>query len=322
MELKGCMPKVSVIIPTYSRPQFLSRAVESARMAGTNVEVIVVDDASTDDTAKVCRALEGIKHVRLEHNQGVAGSRNIGILASSADYIAFLDDDDLRLPGSLDLQVEALVNNRSAGFVCGAMLLADQEGRLTGEVSVPNHQGGDVFWPLLELDFPVMPISVVVRRECFTRVGLFNASLPGIDDWDILVRIAELYPVVVLDKPVSIYRKPTPFSEQGSSVQAQHLSRAARHQLSLLRLPRARTARISRKREVRRRALKRIADTLLLNAAKAFRDGAYKFACANSLAALRLHPLRALRPAGYLKLASILWTYRRAEDAQTIRSLS
>jgi glycosyltransferase involved in cell wall biosynthesis len=315
------MPKVSVIIPTHSRPQLLSRAVESARMAGTNVEIIVVDDASTGDTAKVCRELKGIKHVRLELNQGVAGARNIGILASSADYIAFLDDDDLRLPGSLDWQVEALVNNSSAGFVCGAMLMADQEGRLTGEASLPNHYG-DVFWPLLELDFPVMPISVVVRRECFTRVGLFNASLPGIDDWDILVRIAELYPVVVLDKPVSIYRKPTPFSGQGSSAQAQHLSRAARHQLSLLCLPRARAARTSRKREVRRRALKRIADTLLLNAAQAIRNRAYKFACANSLAALRLHPLRVLRPAGYLKLASMLWTDRRAKHAPPVRSLS
>jgi glycosyltransferase involved in cell wall biosynthesis len=308
------MPKVSVIIPTHSRPHLLPRAVESAQRAATSVEVVVVDDASTDDTAKVCRELKGIKYVRLEHNRGVASARNIGILASSADYIAFLDDDDLRLPGSLDLQVEALMNNAAAGFVCGAMLMADQEGRLTGEVTAPN-QGGDVFWQLLELDFPVMPISVVIRRECFTSVGLFGSSLSGIDDWDILVRIAELYPVVVVDSPVSVYRKPTPFSGQGSSAQARHLSRAARHQLRLLRLPRARTAPLSQTREIRRRTLNRLADTLLLNAAQAFCDGAYKFAGANTLAALRLNPLRALRPAGYTKLASMLLTSGRSKHA-------
>jgi glycosyltransferase involved in cell wall biosynthesis len=300
------MPRVSVIIPTHSRPHLLPRAVESARAAGAGVEVVVVDDASTDGTREVCRALEGVKYVRLEHNQGVAGARNAGIHASTADFIAFLDDDDLRLPGSLDLQVEALQNDEAAGFVCGAMLLADQDGRLTGEVSAPEPPGGDVFWDLLELKFPVMPISVVIRRECFSRVGLLDSGLPGIDDWDILVRIAELYPVLVLDRPVSVYRKPTPRSAQGSSAQARHLSRAARHQARLLRLPRARSAPAARRKEARRRGVNRVADTLLWNAARAAAGGSYAFACANVFAALRLNPWRALRPAGYRKLASLL----------------
>lgn len=306
MRLEARTPTVSVIIPTHSRPHLLPRAVESARAAGACVEVVVVDDGSTDETAAVCRSLEGVKCVRLDHNQGVASARNVGIFASSAPFVAFLDDDDLRLKGSLDLQVEALACDGAAGFSCGAMLLADQSGRLTGEVSAPNHQSGDVFWPLLELGFPVMPISVVIRRECFSRAGLFDSSLSGIDDWDMLVRIAELYPAAVSNEPVSVYRKPTPSSGQGSSAQAGHLSRAARHQLRLLGLPRAMSAPASRRREVRRRALERIADTLLLNAARALCDGAYRFACANTLAALRLSPRRALRPAGYAKLASML----------------
>ncbi len=306
MGLEARTPAVSVIIPTHSRPRLLPRAVESARAAGTSVEVVVVDDGSTDETAEVCRALAGVKCVRLEQNQGVASARNVGLLASSAPFVAFLDDDDLRLPGSLDLQVAALESNSGAGFSCGAMLLADQGGRLTGEASEPNHESGDLFWPLLELDFPVMPISVVIRRECFSRVGLFDNSLSGIDDWDMLVRIAELYPAAVSREPVSIYRKPTPSSGQGSSAQARHLSRAARHQLRLLGLPRAVGATAGRRREARRRALERLADTLLLNAAQAICGGAYGFACANTLAALRLSPRRALRPAGYVKLASML----------------
>lgn len=265
----------------------------------------MVDDASSDDTASVCRAIEGIKYVRLDLNQGVAGARNVGILASSAEYVAFLDDDDLRLPGSVDAQIEALAAHKEAGFVCGQMLLADQDGHLTGEVSAPEPPGGDVFWELIELAFPVLPISVVIRKECFTAVGLLNSNLPGLDDWDILVRIAELYPVVVWDQPVSVYRKPTPFSEQGSSAQAQHLSRAARHQLQLLRLPRARRSSVSHLRAVRRRAVNRIADTLLLNAVYGVREGAYPFSCLNVLTALRLNPLRALRPTAYKKLASM-----------------
>ncbi len=266
----------------------------------------MVDDASTDETADVCRSIEGIKYIRLDLNQGVAGARNLGILASSADYIAFLDDDDMRLPGTLDAQVSALEAHKEAGFVCGAILIADQSGHLTGEVSAPKQPGGDVFWRIMELDFPVLPISVLIRKECFTRVGLLNSNLPGLDDWDILVRIAELYAVVILDQPVSIYRKPTPTSRQGSSAQARHLAGAARHQLQLLRLPRASDEPASRIREVRRRTINRIADTLLMNAVHAARGGSYRFSCSNVLTAMCLNPLRAMRLSAYKKLALML----------------
>ena len=299
------MARVSVIIPTHSRPHMLARAVESAWGAGSDVEVVVVDDASTDETREVCRSLEGIRYVRIEQNQGVAGARNVGLLASSADLVALLDDDDLRLPGSLDLQVAALEANTEAGFVCGGMLMADQEGRLTGEVFAPGHAGGDVFRELLELALPVMPLSVVIRKECFTRVGLFNARLPGIDDWDMLVRVAELYPAAVVEEAVGVYRQPTPTSGQGSSSQARQLARAARHQLELLRLPRAAALTTAERRALRRRTLKRIADTLLLNSARHLREGSYRHAFGGSLTALRLCPSRALRPQGYVKLASL-----------------
>jgi hypothetical protein len=311
------MPNVSLIIPTHSRPQQLPRAVESARRAGTDVEIIVVDDASTDETAAVCRGLQGIKYIRLEHNQGVAGARNVGIIASSAEYVAFLDDDDLRLPSSLDAQLEVLAANTEAGFVCGAMLMADQQYQLTGEVSLPR-PCGDAFWELLELDFPVMPLSVLIRKECFLRVGLLNRHLCGIDDWDILVRIAELYPVMILNQPVGLYRQPTPSSSQGSSAQAAQLRRAARHQLQLLRLPRAMAAPARKRREVRRRTINRIADTLLWNAARRLPDREYGFACANVLTALSLNPLRAIRPGACRKLLSGFTARRvtrRAEES-------
>jgi glycosyltransferase involved in cell wall biosynthesis len=301
------MPNVSIIIPTHNRPHLLARAVESARAAGRDVEIIVVDDASTDETADVCQELEGIKYIRLERNQGVAGARNVGILASTTKYIAFLDDDDLRLPSTLDAQREALMKNPEAGFVCGAMRMMDQESRPTGEVAVPRHAGGDAFWELLELDFPVMPLSVLIRQECFLRVGLLNDRLCGIDDWDIFVRIAELYPVLVMREVVGLYRQPSPVSGQGSSLQSAQLRAAARHQLRLLQLPRAMAATAQRRRAARRRTINRIADTLLWNAARRLPEKEYGFACANAFAALRLNPLRATRPGAYRKLLSH-WT--------------
>jgi len=300
------MPRTSIIIPTFNRPQLLPRAVESARAAGKDVEIIVVDDASVDETASVCSELNGVKYIRLEHNQGVAGARNVGILASTSEYIAFLDDDDLRLPGSLDQQSELLAANPDIGFVCGAMLLADQEYTLTGDISVPPQGHGDRFWELLELDFPVMPLCVLIRKECFMKVGLLNSRLRGIDDWDILVRIAELYPVLVLADPVGIYRQPTVSSGQGSSSQASQLYHALAHQRQLFQLPRVQLATRAQRRRARRRTVNRVADTLLWNAAGLVRERAFNSAVTNVITALRLNPLRALRPHALKKLDQLL----------------
>jgi glycosyltransferase involved in cell wall biosynthesis len=301
------MPRVSVIIPTHERPHLLARAVNSARAAGTGVEVIVVDDASTDETAEVCRGLPDINYVRIERNQGVAGARNVGILVSTGKYIAFLDDDDLRLPGSLDLQVEALEAQPEAGFACGAMLMADQDCRPNGDVVHPRQPGGDVFWQLLELDFPVMPLCTVIRKECFLRAGLLNRRLSGIDDWDILTRIAELYPVLVLEEPVGVYRLPNPFSGQGSSARAAQLRRVARHQLSLLRLPRAAAASLKKRQTIRKKMMIRISENLIWTAVmQHLPRGKIGPAYANISVALRLHPLSAVRPGAYKHLAKKL----------------
>ncbi len=296
------MPGISVIIPTHSRPKLLPRAIESARAAGTDVEIIVVDDASADETAAACRELADIKYVRLDRNQGVAGARNVGILVSRGEFITFLDDDDLRLPDSLDLQAKALDANPEVGFVCGAMIMADQNYQPTGEVTGPRHSSGDVFRPILELDFAVMGLSTLIRKECLLRAGLLKRHLVGIDDWDLFARLAELYPVFVMDEPVGIYRQPTPGSGQGSSARAIQLGRVVRHQLQLLQLPRAMALSGKERREIRCCLVNRVADTLLWNAARRVPYGEFDYACENIAVALKLNPLRALRPGAYKKL--------------------
>jgi len=303
------MSRTSVIIPTHNRPELLPRAVTSAWAAGRNIEVIVVDDASVDETAEVCRSLAGIKYVRNERNQGVAGARNVGLMHSEGEFVTFLDDDDLRLAASIDLQVQALIDNPEAGFVCGGMIMADQNYTPNGEETHPGHPGGDVFWPILSLDFPAMGLSTLIRRECFTRVGLFRKYLAGIDDWDLLVRLSEIYPAAVIPEPVGIYRQPTVESGQGSSFTAAQLKRAARHQTQLLRLPRAAAALSGQRREARQRMTSRIADTLLWRATRHIRKREYSAASASAAAALTINPLRAVRPAAYKKLFKSLFRH-------------
>ncbi len=303
------MAKVTLIIPTFNRPHLLPRAVESARRAGRDVEVVVVDDASSDETASVCRTLGGIKYARLDRNQGVAGARNVGLLESTGDYIAFLDDDDLRLPGSLDHQLALLEAAPEAGFVAGAALLADEHGVPTGEVAAPRAASGDVFWQVLELNLFLLPLTVLVRKSCFFEVGLFDQRLAGIDDWDLWARITELRPVLIDARPVGIYRSPTPGSGQGSSALGRHLYAAFEHQKQLLSLPRALAAPESLRRAVRKDLKRRISDTLSWRAAEHLPRGFVRFAAANFLTALRVSPRWAARPTHF----GVLWRSAAAE---------
>lgn len=289
------MPSVSVIITTHNRPRLLPRAVESARAAGTDVEVVVVDDASTDETAAVCRELSGITYVRVERNRKVAGARNIGVLNSRGEYLTFLDDDDTRLTGSLDLQADVLSSAPEAGLVYGQALIADQEGRAAGDFYPRRCPRGDVFWELLGQNF--IPCGAALfRRSCLLRTGLLDETVPGIDDWDLWLRIASLYAVAATETPVLVWRRPTPFSGQGTSRSREMVRMiAGQSWRKWFRLPRAAGAPAARRREARRRLSKNMARHLANEAARAAAAGHFLLAQKNALAALRLHPWASAR---------------------------
>lgn len=289
------MPKVSVIIPTHNRPHLLPRAVQSTRQAGTDVEVIVVDDASVDETAEVCRHLAGIKYVRVERNQSVAGARNLGILASTSDYLTFLDDDDLRLPDSLDLQLQTLAAAHEVGFVYGQMLLGNQDNSAASELHPTSCPEGDIFWRLLERNF-VPCGSVVFRKSCLMRIGLLDEAIPGVDDWDLWIRIAELYPVAAVEQPMIIWRQSTFDSEQLSSSAPRMIALSAQLLRSRwLKLPRAVSADLKQRRAIWHRYHVGATHYLLSQAAQALQQKHFRSAQMNALAALQFNPLEVAR---------------------------
>lgn len=289
------MPLTSIIITTHNRPRLLLRAVESAHAAGTNVEVVVVDDASTDETSSLCRTLDGITYVRVERNRRVAGARNIGLLASRGEYVTFLDDDDLRLPGSLDEQIELLEADRQAGLIYGQAICEDQQGQPTNHVYAREYPQGDIFWPLLSQNF--IPCgSAVFRRSCLNRVGLLDDGLPGIDDWDLWIRIAELYRIIALQKPVMSWRRSTPVSGQGSSRATDVALQSVRQfRQGWMKLPRAVAAPPRERREAWRRFSKNVAAHLVWETLRSLRYGDVAQATKNTLTVLRLCPLSAMR---------------------------
>ena len=304
------MPTVSIIIATHNRPRLLPRAVESARMAGDDTEIVVVDDASEGETAETCRDLAGIRYVRVERNQRLGGARNLGILASRGEFITSLDDDDLRLPGSLNAQVAALKSTPDAALVYGQTLLGDQDCVPTGFVYPTPCPQGDVFWELLERNFISCP-SAVFRRSSLYKIGLPTSSLPGIEDWDLWIRLAELFSVLAVEHPVAIYRRASPVSGQFTSDAAAMVRRITEaHRDRWLQLPRAANASRVQRRSTRRAFSINMANHLIWETGRSLKEKEFRAAQKNIWTALGLHPLGVAQR--LVSAASLRFLYSRS----------
>jgi glycosyltransferase involved in cell wall biosynthesis len=288
------MPKLTVIVPTHNRAGLLERAVESVQRAGTDLEIIVVDNASTDNTSEVCAGLPNIRYFRLDQNLGEGGARNFGIQESRSEYLAFLDDDDLRLPGSLDKQYEVLLQNPRAALVYGPVLIGDEDCRPTGESYPASRPTGDVFWELLAFNFIPLP-SVVARKQSLIATGLFASGLQPARDYDLWLRVAETFEVAAVDEPVAIYRRWNISGKQMSANLASQYSAGAAVQARGLGSRRARQASAATRRRVRRELLNVISDSLLYEAVVALRRDDLRVAFRNAANAVRFQPWRIAR---------------------------
>jgi glycosyltransferase involved in cell wall biosynthesis len=191
---------VSVVIPARNAGQFIGEALESViRQQGPfSLEVIVVDDGSSDDTAASVEAFDGVRLVR-QANAGPSAARNRGIAAARGDYIAFLDADDLWPPGKLAIQLELFRAHPQLGMVIGDCRIFDQRGPRSRTQFEQEGRDAEFFGgePLIEDAYAklfqgnyVPTGTVVVRRKCIEEAGLFDESRRYVEDWDLWVRIA------------------------------------------------------------------------------------------------------------------------------------
>jgi glycosyltransferase involved in cell wall biosynthesis len=192
--LKGIeIPLISVIIPTYNRVALLKDALDSVyaqEEMGSSfyIEVIVIDDASSDATPEIVQQYPTVRYIRHERNRGASAARNSGISASSGKYLAFLDDDDLFLPHKLKVQVPVLESRPDIGVLYGQISISGDASCDAWPESAPS---GNVFDKLLVRTDDFMPIdALLVRREAFEKAGYFDESLPTMEHYDMYVRLA------------------------------------------------------------------------------------------------------------------------------------
>ncbi|HEX9029120.1 MAG TPA: glycosyltransferase, partial [Anaerolineales bacterium] len=178
-----------------------------------DLELIVVDDGSSDATGEIAHAIPDARlHYIYQANTGVAGALNTAYRASRGEYLAIQNDDDLWLPGKLELQVRQLEAQPEVGLVYGKAQVIDGAGCLTPQfISIPGKYPGQMVRSLLHEDC-ICPATVLARRSCLEAVvepganGPWDASLPGVDDWDLWLRLACCCDFAYLDKTIAHYR--------------------------------------------------------------------------------------------------------------------
>lgn len=196
---------VSVIIPTYNRKALVLEAVDSVlSQQYTPLELIVVDDGSTDGTAGRLTACSNRIHVIRQPNAGVSAARNRGIRAAKGEFIAFLDSDDLWLPEKIERQVSFFMDHSDAR-ICQTEEIWVRNGKRVNPRKRHRKPSGFIFRPSLELCL-VSPSAVMMRSGLFDTVGLFDESLPACEDYDLWLRIACRFPIHLIDEALIIKR--------------------------------------------------------------------------------------------------------------------
>jgi len=189
-------PSVSVIIPTYNRANLVSRAIESV-LAQTlrDLELIVVDDASTDNTKKILASFQDkrISYIRQNENKGAPAARNVGIKCANGLFIAFLDDDDELLPTKLEKQVNKFskVSEKVGLVYSGSELIEEKDNSILMTYS-PKFKG-NVRQKLLLGPTICGSHTALIRKQCFEKAGVFDETLKSCQDWDMWKRISEFY---------------------------------------------------------------------------------------------------------------------------------
>jgi len=200
------MPKVSVIIPTYNRLPMLKEAVESVLVQDfEDFELIVVDDGSTDGTSEEMKQYGGrVKVVEHTENRGVSAARNRGVLHAKGKYIAFLDSDDLWVKGKLEIQVAFLDDNPHYPL-CYTDEVWIRRGKRVNAMKKHSKYSGWIFEKCLPLCI-ISPSSAMVRKNLFSKVGLFDEALPVCEDYDLWLRVSARFPIFFINKKLIIKR--------------------------------------------------------------------------------------------------------------------
>lgn len=194
---------VSVVITCYNQGQYLKTAIESVLgQSYKDIETIVIDDGSTDNTMRVAKDYPNVKYV-YQSNQGLSSARNTGVDCSSGAYLVFLDADDWLFADAISINLKHLKQNREAAFVSGGFMWVNNHKQIIGERAIiveDNH-----YCHLLQRNYISMHATVMYHRWIFEKFR-FDTSLKACEDYDLYLKISRKYPISHLPEFIAAYR--------------------------------------------------------------------------------------------------------------------
>lgn len=206
-------PMLSIVIPAYNVAPYIKEAVESAcRQTYRNIEVIIVDDGSTDDTGQIIDQLQResadarIKVIHRE-NGGLAAARNTGVRATTGKFIGFLDSDDLWLAEKAERHMTQMMADSRIGISFSCSRFMEENGRpLAAILQVDRMQPS--LHDMIRRNHIGNGSTPVVRKDCFDKAGLFNEELKSCEDYEMWCRIlwATEYRAAAINEPLTLYR--------------------------------------------------------------------------------------------------------------------
>lgn len=204
------MVKVSVLLTCFNHVSHLPAALKSIRsQTFRDFEVIAIDDGSNDGTRDLLSAQTDLTVILNEQNLGTYESLNVGLRRARGDYVAILNDDDVWEPTKLERQVELLDLHAHVGLVHTNGEFIDEYGHVVHGAPLgflyPKFQTGPNLLPLLYAN-KIIASAAMVRKECFEKVGEFNRAYFGSGDWEMWLRIAEVYDLGFVDDRLTQYR--------------------------------------------------------------------------------------------------------------------
>jgi glycosyltransferase involved in cell wall biosynthesis len=202
------VPKVSVIIPTRNRAEFLRQAITSAlKQTLQNLEIIVVDDASEDYTGHVIQSFTDprIRYIRHDTCRGQGATRNAGLHLASGEYVALLDDDDQWMPQKLERQVALLDESPSkVAMVYTGICRIDVSTKRIVNWVIPDKRGS-LFEDICKQNFIGGCSSVMFRRSCLDKIGCFDEELASAADYDMWLRISKEFDIEYIREALVVY---------------------------------------------------------------------------------------------------------------------
>jgi glycosyltransferase involved in cell wall biosynthesis len=228
------LPRVTVVTPSYNQGHFLRSTIESVLAQDyPNLEYIIIDGGSTDGTSRIAAEYSSRLRFISEPDRGQTHAINKGFRMAAGQIVAWLNSDDLYLPGAVRTAVRAIAANPEAGFVYGEGYLIDEKGEITQRF--PHTQEFDL-WRLVYLSDYILQQTCFFRKSALDAIGPLEESLRYGMDWDILIRLAQRFPVAYVRQYLGCLREyPTAKSFAGGAERARELHRIlARHTRSLL----------------------------------------------------------------------------------------